>query len=63
MALDEMILDFQLMCQNAQTFNESNSIIYKDAERIKNFVDSRLKDFQEVNSPYVESACKIAETA
>lgn len=48
MALDEMILDLQLMCQNAQIYNAPNSAIYKDSERIKNFVEGRLKEFQEV---------------
>ncbi|OQV22753.1 Protein polybromo-1 [Hypsibius exemplaris] len=47
LALDEMFVDLLLMCQNAQTFNDNNSIIYRNSERIKKFVEARQKEFQD----------------
>ena len=45
LALDEMILDLQLMCQNAQKFNEGTSGIYRDSVRIAKFVESQQKEY------------------
>ncbi|KAL1915839.1 uncharacterized protein VTP21DRAFT_6227 [Calcarisporiella thermophila] len=43
-SLDEVKADFDLMFDNAMTYNRSDSLVYKDAQKLKKYVGKRVSE-------------------
>ena len=62
--LDDLERDFMLLCRNAQTYNEENSLIYEDSVVLQTvFADARRRVEEEPEEPEPEAGTPAATEA